>query len=113
MAVIATPCDVKGADAYVVDRLSRFFMGCGLAQFVFMCDQESSIETLIQAAIKVAGRDAEWVGAVPEHSAVGESQSNARAERAMQEVEDLLRTMLAALEHRIKARIPSCHPVVR
>ena len=111
--VFAVPCDVKGPDEHAINRLVTFFTHCGIYDFNYMCDQESSIETLIQAAIKVAGREAEWVGAVPEHSAVGESQSNARAERAVQEVEDLLRTMLAALEHRIKARIPSCHPVVR
>ena len=40
--------------------------------------------------------------AVDEHSAVGESASNGRAERTVQAVEDLLRTLKSALESRIK-----------
>ena len=51
--------------------------------------------------------------AVPENSAVGESASNGRAERTVQEVEDLLRVHKLALEAHIGVQIPSRHPVVR
>ena len=61
-------------------------------------------------ALKVTGT---YVSPVPETSAVGESQSNGRAERAVQAVEDQIRTMKGALEHRIAARIPSQHPVLK
>ena len=50
--------------------------------------------------------------AVPEHSMPGESQSNGIAERAVQQVEDHLRTLKTAYEARLKARIPMNHPVM-
>ena len=50
---------------------------------------------------------------VSEWSTVGESASNGRAERTVQQVEDLLSTHLHALESRIKASIPSNTPAVR
>ena len=51
--------------------------------------------------------------AVPENSAVGQSASNGRAERTVQEVEDLLRVHKLALEAHIGVQNPSKHPVVR
>ena len=51
--------------------------------------------------------------AVAEFSAVGESASNGRAERTVQAVEDLLRTLKSALEARIKTRIPAEHAIMR
>ena len=50
---------------------------------------------------------------VPEWSAVGESASNGKAERTVQQVEDLLRTYLHALESRLKTPVPSNSPTVR
>ena len=49
---------------------------------------------------------------VPETSSPGESQSNGAAERAVQSVEEHLRTMKLALEPQIHSRIPCRHPVV-
>ena len=49
--------------------------------------------------------------AVPEHSMPGESSSNAIAEKAVQQVEDQLRAMKAALEGRLQARIPMKHSI--
>ena len=66
-----------------------------------------------------AGRSAQYVNSddariiVPEHSAVGESQSNGNAERAVQQEEDQVRTIKSALASRIGAKIPSSHPLVR
>ena len=51
--------------------------------------------------------------AVPEESAPGESQSNGAAERAIQSIEDQLRTMKHALETRLGAKIPCSHPIMR
>mgnify|MGYP003336159420 FL=1 len=51
------------------------------------------------------------VSAVPESSAVGESQSNGRAENALQQFEDLARTLKAALEARLGKKVPLDHPV--
>ena len=50
---------------------------------------------------------------VPEASSVGESQSNGLAEKAVQQLEDILRTYKSALETRIGARIESTSPVMR
>ena len=50
---------------------------------------------------------------MPEHSAVGYSQANGRSESAVQEIEGHVRTLKAALESRIRKRIPSSHPVIR
>ena len=126
--------DVKGPDPYAVARLSDFIREAGLTKFVYKCDQESSVRALgdtharsevnehiqqmIDEAAKRAGRSAQYVNSddariiVPEHSAVGESQSNGKAERAVQQVEDQVRTIKSALESRIGAKIPSSHPVV-
>ena len=51
-------------------------------------------------------------GAVPETSAVGESQSNGRAERSVQHLEDHMRTLLAELEDRLNCQLKSDSPVL-
>ena len=51
--------------------------------------------------------------AVPEESAPGESASNGAAERAIQMVEDQLRTMKHALEARLGVKIPCSHQIMR
>ena len=64
----------------------------------------------VAEAIGQLNRTAEFIpNAVPEHSALGESQSNGVAERNVQKFEDLLRTHKAALEDNLKVRIPSNH----
>ena len=50
--------------------------------------------------------------AVPEESAPGESQSNGAAERAVQMVEDQVRTLKLSLEHRLKVKVPMEHAVM-
>ena len=44
-------------------------------------------------------------GAIPEHSPVGKSQRNGRAERAAQQMEDIVRVMLADLEDQLKEQL--------
>ena len=51
--------------------------------------------------------------AVPEHSAVGESASNARAERTVQMVENQQRVCETALESGLGAKVSCNHPVTR
>ena len=77
-----------------------------------MGDQESALRTMLSEALEVCKGRGEWVGAVPENSAVGESAGNGRAERSVQRFEDQLRTLLAELEARIGQQLPSSHPVV-
>ena len=78
----------------------------------YMCDQEGAVRTCLEEALEVAKGRGEWVGAVPEHSAVGESASNGRAERAVQRFEDHVRTLLGELESRIGQRLKSDHPIL-
>ena len=78
-----------------------------------MSDQESPLRTLFEHAIHLAGASGELVEAIPERSAVGESQSNGKAERAVQEAEDNIRTMKLALEERLGCRLGSQSPVMK
>ena len=118
-AIFASICDVKGPDDHIVDRLADFFKSTGLTKVVYKNDQEPAIRTAIEAALLKCGRSGEALPEqevfqmVPENSAVGESPSNGRAERAVQMVEDMMRTYLSALESRLKCKIPTQHPVMR
>ena len=99
--LFAVPCDAKGPDAFATRRLAAFLRACGMRHFTFMSDQEGALRTMVDEAVRLTQGRGEWVGAVPENSAVGESQSNGRAERAVQDVEDHIRTLLGELENRI------------
>ena len=118
----------KGSDPLTVARLCRFIMECGLVHFAYRSDREPAIVSLIQDACAMAGRNGVQVHAVedeaaevdverahiavPEHSHPGESQSNGRAERAIREVVDEIRTLKLSLERRVKGRLASNHPVM-
>ena len=114
--VLACVVDSKGVvDPYGVSRVAAFIRESGLMNFNFTdwvvkSDQEISIVALMEQAIRKSGRHGTIV---PEASAVGESASNARAERTVQAVEDLLRVHKHALEARIGERLPSDHPTMR
>lgn len=111
----ASACDVKGPDDEVVSRLTAFFREMGHAKIVYKTDQESSLKNMVEEALRRAGRSGtfEAFEAVPETSAVGESASNGRAERTVQEIEDMLRTLKIALETRLATRVPTSHPVTK
>ena len=109
-ALVAIPCDVRGVDDYAVGRLAQFLRDCGVKRMVHMADQERSLGAMITSAMDLLSGSSEWAGAVRENSAVGESQSNGKAEAAVQAIEDQIRVMKAALESRLSVRIPSNHP---
>ena len=70
----------------------------------------------MEEAIRKSGRAGKHMplnAAVPEFSAVGESASTGKAERAVQMVEDQLRVGTSALEGRLGAKIPCSHPIIR
>ena len=114
-AMFATACDTKGAEDEAVGRLATFFNESGLPKLVYKTDQEHSLKSAIGEALRRTGKSGtfEAFEAVPENSAVGKSASNGRAERAVQAVEDLLRTLKSALEARLQSKIPVSHPVMR
>ena len=109
----------KGAnDEDAVETMSKFLIECGVTKMVYKSDQESALKNFVKASVRRAGAtieessgDDEVFTAIPEYSAVGESASNGKAERAIQQVEDLTRTLKSALEARIGARIGSTHPM--
>lgn len=106
--------------------------------FSFKSDREPAIRSLLAEAAALAGVKAEkeatdtdddndedtehkdqpptqpatTPAAVPETSSPGESQSNAAAERSVQMLEDMARTLKLALEDRIDAKIPCNHPIM-
>ena len=115
----ASVCDVKGPDDPVTERLAEFLKDSGITKLVYKSDQEPAIRAMLEKALTSIGRNGEArsgdeiVQLVPEASAVGESPSNGKAERAVQSIEDMTRTYLSALEGRIKFQIPTQHPVMR
>ena len=107
------PCEQKGEDTYAINRLANFIKNSGVRKLVYMADQESALATLMSKAVHKVGITGELVSAVPENSSVGESQSNGRAERAVQEAEDMLRCMKLALEERVDAKVTSATPIMK
>ena len=118
-AIFATVCDVKGPEDASISRLADFFKESGVTKVVYKNDQEPAICSMITEALKRSGREGDGrpsetiMHMVPEWSAVGESPSNGRAERAVQQVEDMLRTYLHALESKTNQHISSSHDIVR
>ena len=112
----ATVTDSKGGeDTAAIQRLSSFFKESGIQKLVYKTDQESSIKVMVDDALHRTGKSGvfESYESVPEYSAVGASPSNGRAERAVQTIEDQLRTLKSAIGSRTNPRIPSDHPVMR
>ena len=123
-AVFASVCDTKGTeDENATLRLTQFIKESGVPKLVYRSDQERAITKMTEEALRRSGRtgvpedqttfDSGLEQAVVEMSAIGESASNGRAERAVQTVEDMLRTLKSALEARIKVRIEAAHPITR
>ena len=110
-AILAVVVDQKGLSEMVTDRVAKFIKDSGYLKLAYRSDQEPSIRAMLDYACVKAGRDG-VEQATPEASAVGESQSNGKAESAVGQLEDLVRTYKAALEDRIGERVPSTHPVI-
>ena len=85
---------------------------------VYKTDQANEVKDFVDDAIRQAGvsisvDDDAFLEAVPEHSAVGESASNGKTERAVQMLEDQVGTLKSALEARINDRVNARHPAMR
>ena len=119
-SVWAYPVEKKGAtEEWVTAQLVEDFETIGLKseKITLKSDQEPSIRALFEATFVRSQREGECYNPsleqfVPEASAVGESQSNGKAENAVQRLEDMVRTYKAALEAHIKCRIPIDSPVM-
>ena len=55
-AIFAVQSDAKGEDMYTVTRLASFIRHCGLERCVYMCDQETPIGAMMEAALKIVGK---------------------------------------------------------
>ena len=111
-SLIAVPCDRKGHDDYTINRLAKFVKSEGISELVYKSDQERALCRLLSDVVTEATKKGDVFSAVPENSAVGESQSNGRAEAAVQKWEDHMRTIKAGLETRLGQKVPLKHPVV-
>ena len=69
--------------------MAEFIRQSGLTKFVYKSNQESAIKALMTEAIRKTGTSGE-LAPVPGSSAVGASDSNGRAEKEVQAVEDLV-----------------------
>lgn len=115
--MMATVCDEKGLDPQVGSRLAGFIKDTGCAHWAYRSNQEPGLRALFEEAFTKSMRQGELYNPrlqqmVPEASSVGESQSNGKAELAVQKLEDLVRTYKSALETNVQLRIESKSPVM-
>jgi hypothetical protein len=108
---LMVPC--KGKDVYVLDRIVAFLeeIGCLHGDVVVKCDQESSIQSLVDGIAKMKGIKGSGK-LIIENSPVGCSASNGIAERAVQAVQGQLRVVRLALEKRYESEISAHHPIL-
>ena len=99
----------KGASvAYCVQQTVRNLEQLGYPKMVLKCDQEPAMEDLRNTAIKEC--KLKGIEAIPEESLVGASQSNGVIERAIQEIEGMVRTLKDQVEAKYQQHIKSEHP---
>ena len=110
-SVCAYAVSQKGAaDAWVADQIVEDLEVVGLTgeRIIVKTDQESSIVSLQRAV--AAARSGH--GTALENSRVGDSNSNGRAERAVQDVKGLISTLRSALEANISEKVHLEDPVI-
>ena len=90
--------------------LGREIELAGYRSLIVKSDQETSILELIQAVKRERSEDIEEMST--EQSPVGEHQSNGQVERAIQNVQGQIRTMILSLESRYKMKIKMDHPIL-
>ena len=55
-ALFAVQSDMKGNDPYTVTRLATFIKHSGIEHCVYMCDQETPIDAMMQASLSIVGK---------------------------------------------------------
>ena len=111
-SIWAYACESKGAsEAWVVEQVAYDLQTVGLAneRIVIKSDQEPSIIEMQRA---VAAQRAGHGSTAIENSRVGDSNSNGRVERAIQDFKGLVRTLRSDLESKIGVKIELSHPIV-
>ena len=100
----------KGAGLeWVAQQMVRDVAKCGYyGRVILKGDQEPALQDLFEDVARRRGT----APTVLECSAVGESQANGFAERAVRSIEEIVRTLKLDLESRLAQRIPIEHPAV-
>ena len=110
-SIWAYACESKGAsEAWMVEQMVEDFQTVGLTneRLILKSDQENSIKELQRAVAEArAGH-----GTAIENSRVGDSNSNGKVERAIQDFKGLVRTLRSDLESKIGRRIRLDDPIV-
>ena len=115
-SIWAYPVEGKGLTraSWLPDMVKADFDTCGLngCMLVVKTDQEPAIKELQEEVSRRRSMDGA-LGTVLENSKVGDSSSNGRTERAIQELGGMVRTLKCALEERTGGeKIPLGHPVM-
>jgi hypothetical protein len=102
------PC--KGAEIdWVAEQVCRDLKKFGIKGDVnFKTDQEPALVDLVNKICSLRPESR----SVTSHSGVGDSKGNGLAERAVQQVEEMVRVHKLAVETRIKEKLPVNHPMM-
>ena len=97
-------------EPWIRDQLINDFNTVGLAneRISIKSDQEPAMLDLVKEIARIRP----GVGTALDESRVGDSNSNARAEVAVQEIKGMVRTLRSALEYNIGSKIPIEHPII-
>ena len=109
-SIWAYAVESKGSDAWVAEQMVDDLETVGLAneRIIIKADQEAAI-TDMQKTVAKLRKDH---GSALEQSRVGDSNSNGRVERAIQDLKGFVRTLRAALEINVGGKINLSDPIV-
>ena len=102
-SIWAYAVESKGSDAWVAEQMVDDLETVGLAneRIIIKADQEAAITDLQKTVAKLRKDH----GSALEQSRVGDSNSNGRVERAIQDLKGFVRTLRAALEINVGGKI--------
>ena len=110
---LATVVPSKSTGVFSARRVVEFLkeIGCRTGDIILKTDQEPAIRALVADICKVRASEGSTGRVVEEMSPKGSSGSNGVVERAVQSIEQQVRTMSCALQNRWKSDLPSKHPI--
>ena len=99
-----------GTEAWVADQVAEDLQTIGVAdeKIILKTDQENSIVDLA----KEIAKSRPSLNTAIEHSKVGDSNSNGKVERAIQDLKVLIRTLRSALEEKTQQKIKLSNAIV-
>ena len=98
----------KGAARDALEYLKSVIMRSGLRRLIIKSDNEPAIVALVKELIL----EMPEIQFVPEHSPVGDHESNAIAERAVQELEKQIRVIKSDIDTKFGEKLKGDHPLV-